>query len=386
MNILTIPLKNIRRKIIRTCTILFIFTIGITSVVGLYKVSNYLANSLEEKLNKFGANIIIYPKKESINISYGGVTLGDVQYDINYFDVDRTIKRIKSIKYYDKISIIAPKLIVIDNINGKRVGFVGVNFNEELKIKSYWNVKGSLPKNDKEILIGGYLAGNLGLNIGKTVRILKEDFIISGILEKVGSEEDHLLFLDLKKLQKLSNLENKANFIEISALCAECPIEDIVEELEKSVPDSEINAVQKMIKQRMSAIHFVEHLSYLVISIILLTSCFMIALFIFNSVNERKKEIGILRSMGYTRWNIFVIFSFEGIFIGFLAAISGYLSGFIVSSYILDFLKIEGQVLSFSIFEMVYVISGVLLLSLISVIYPAYIGSKIEPIDTIVSI
>lgn len=66
MNIFTIPLKNIRRKILRSCIILFIFSVGVVSVVSLYKVSKVVSHTLEEKLNKFGANIVINPKSESL--------------------------------------------------------------------------------------------------------------------------------------------------------------------------------------------------------------------------------------------------------------------------------------------------------------------------------
>lgn len=386
MNIFTLPLKNIRRKILRTFIILFIFSLGVISVVSIYRVSKIVSMSLEDKLNRFGANIIIKPKSEILNISYGGVHLGDVFYNVKYLPVSEMTDKIRNIRYKNNISVIAPKLIVVEEINGTRFGVVGVDFVEELKIKRYWETDGSIPKGEKELLIGSEAANRLKKDIGDKLFFLGENFVISGIIDKTGSEDDFLIFTDLKYLQKKANLVDKANFIEVSALCSGCPIEDIVLELENTFSDVEVNAIQKIVKQRMSAIHFVEHLAYSVISIIILTSCFMIGLFIFNSVNERKKEIGILRSMGYSKSNIFFIFSFEGIFIGFIASFVGYIAGFYASNIILKYLNIENRGSTFSFSEMALLILSVLILTIVSSSYPSYKGSKIEPADTIITL
>lgn len=386
MNIFTIPLKNIRRKILRSCIILFIFSVGVVSVVSLYKVSKVVSHTLEEKLNKFGANIVINPKSESLSINYGGVNLGNILYEIKYLELPPLIDKIRNIKYKNNISAIAPKLVVVKEINGKKIGVVGVDFAEELKIKNYWNIKGYLPHNKNELLVGSETALNLKLKTGDKVNLDGKSFKVSGIVEKVGSEEDYLVFMDILELQHMTELINKGNFIEISALCSGCPIDEIVAELEKVIPDVKINALQKIVKQRMSAIHFVKHLSYMVSGVILITSCFIIALFIFNSVNERKKEIGILRSMGYSRGDIFIIFSFEGVLIGFFSGLVGYLLSLIVSNTVLKYLHVENINFSVDLLEMLFVLIAMVLLSLISASYPSYKASRIEPADTIVSL
>lgn len=386
MNILTIPLKNIRRKMLRSSIILFIFTIGITSVVSLYKVSEIVSISLEEKLNKFGANIVINPKIDTMNISYGGVNLGNIVYDVKYIELSSAIEKIKSIKYANNISAIAPKLIVIKDFQNKKVGLVGVDFEQEVKIKNYWMIDGKIPKVKNQILVGSEVSKKLKLDLHDNLTLDGKEFTVSGILKKVGSEDDFLVFMDIQTLQGLSSLFNKANFIEISALCAGCPIDEIVNELERVLPDHNVNALQKIVRQRMSAIHFVEHLAYIISGIILFASCFIIGLFIFNSVNERKKEIGILRSMGYTRRSIFVIFSFEVLLIAFFSGLLGYNLGIFFGNTVLKYLSIENTSISISGLEMFFVIIAVLFLAVISAFYPSYKASKVEPVETIISL
>ncbi len=84
MNILTLPLKNLKRKLLRTTILITVFTVGILSVVMLYNVSETIGHSLEKKMTEFGANILIYPKSDSLNVSYGGFSLGNLSYSVKY--------------------------------------------------------------------------------------------------------------------------------------------------------------------------------------------------------------------------------------------------------------------------------------------------------------
>ena len=76
MNILTIPLRNTWRKPTRTMLLLMVFTLGVMSIVALYQVSLVIGTSMEKKLSKYGANILVLPSTETLSVSYGGFHLG----------------------------------------------------------------------------------------------------------------------------------------------------------------------------------------------------------------------------------------------------------------------------------------------------------------------
>lgn len=90
--------------------------------------------------------------------------------------------------------------------------------------------------------------------------------------------------------------------------------------------------------------------------------------------------------MGYSRGDIFIIFSFEGVLIGFFSGLVGYLLSLIVSNTVLKYLHVENINFSVDLLEMLFVLIAMVLLSLISASYPSYKASRIEPIDTIVSL
>ncbi|MDK2792358.1 MAG: putative transport system permease protein [Deferribacteres bacterium] len=386
MNIFTIPFKNLKVKFFKTAILIFVFAIGITSSVALNKVSSTVSEALEEKMNKFGANILVYPKTDEINISYGGVQLGNLSYEVKYLPETDVVEKIRNIEFNKNISAVAPKLVKAAKLEDKLVGVVGIVPQEEIKIKSYWNISGKMIERGDEVIIGSNIAKKLNKNMGDKIQLYDSNFTISGVIESTGSEEDNLIFANLHQLQNLTGETNKINFVEVSALCAGCPIEDIVSQIKGAIHDAEINAVQKLVKQRMSAVHFVEKLAAILSGVIIFIACFMLAIFMLSSVTERKKEIGILRAVGYSKSNIFIIFITEALLIGIMSGLVGYTSGYFLSFKILDILHIEAGKITFSFLESVLVVIAVGLIAIISSSLPAAKAAKITPSEALIAL
>jgi putative ABC transport system permease protein len=137
----------------------------------------------------------------------------------------------------------------------------------------------------------------------------------------------------------------------------------------------------------MSAIDFVRRLAFAVSLVILLTACFMIALFMFASVNERKKEIGLLRSLGYSKLDVFSIFCFEALIIGLISGFFGYLLGHYVSIVMARILTInETGVLPFNPVFFLSTVIAVAVIAVVSAAIPALKATRIDPSEALVSL
>ena len=111
MGILTIPLRNLRRKPLRTAMMVLVFAAGVAAVTALANLSTRVGESLEAKMTAFGANVLITPKRESLHIGYGGMQLGDVSYDVKYLDEKSSVEAIRGIHHRDRIAAVAPKFV-----------------------------------------------------------------------------------------------------------------------------------------------------------------------------------------------------------------------------------------------------------------------------------
>lgn len=291
MNILTLPLKNLKRKLLRTTILITVFTVGILSVVMLYNVSETIGHSLEKKMTEFGANILIYPKSDSLNVSYGGFSLGNLSYSVKYLsEKKKTSNAIRTIHNKENISTVAPKLVELGTYNDQPVAITGVIWREEFRIKNYWAIEGKRPENSNEAIIGSRVANLLGISINSLIALGTGTVKITGILNKTGTEDDNLIFADLHTVQSLTGKQDMINFIEVAALCSGCPIDEIVSQIQTKLPNTDINALQNIVKQRMSTINYVKRLVLMVSVVILVIACFMLSMFMLASVNERKKK------------------------------------------------------------------------------------------------
>jgi putative ABC transport system permease protein len=128
----------------------------------------------------------------------------------------------------------------------------------------------------------------------------------------------------------------------------------------------------------------------------LLVSSIMISVMTYVSVMERMKEIGILRSLGASRFDIANIFNSETAIIGFSSGVLGIVISFILMNPILRMIMNileNNNVDIFPIDEMninltnplfiIFIILGSTIITIISGIIPAIIGASKSPVDAI---
>ena len=162
MNILTLPLRTLRRKLSRTLLLTVVFASGICSVVALNYVSAAVGESMEKKLMAYGANIVLKPKVDTLSVDYGGLGLGNVSLEVKLLTQEQ-VDQVRTIALKERIAAVAPKLIAQSAVNGKPVAVIGVVWPEEMEIKSYWAITGRQPDSPWQVLAGAKAAQTLGL-------------------------------------------------------------------------------------------------------------------------------------------------------------------------------------------------------------------------------
>ncbi len=386
MNLLTIPFRNTRRKSTRTLLLLVIFTLGVISIVALYQVSQVVGHSLEKKLTAYGANILVSPGSETLGVSYGGFHLGDMLFDIQPLYETKTIEAIRSIELKDRISVVAPKLVSMTKLGQVAVAVVGVRWKDELLLKSYWATDGTFPAGEDDVLVGSKASQTLGISTGDRITLMGEQFNVSGILYETGGDDDGVILMGIQSLQRITDRQDEVSFIEVAALCSGCPIDDIVGQIRGQLPGVEIKALRNVVSQRMASINFVQRLVLSISIVILITAAAMVGLSMLSAVNERKKDIGLLRSMGYGKKQVFLIFCLEAAFLGIVAGFVGYIGGFATSYKALDLLTFsDGLNPVFHVDHLLLSCGLGTLVAVLAALYPAWKGSAIEPSQALIA-
>jgi putative ABC transport system permease protein len=383
MRLKDISINNLKRRKGKVFFLILGLTIGITTVVALISMTRMMNEDISNKLDEFGANILIIPRSDALALSYGGMSIGGVTVDAQTLK-DSDIPKIRQIEVKENISIVSPKLIGAVEIDGKKVPLMGVTFQEESRLKKWWKIHGTFPKNRDEVLLGNEAAVQLFKSTGDPLSINGKPVKITGILEETGSQDDFLIFADLKLVQETVKKPGALSLIEVSAFCNTCPIEEIVRQISKELPHAKVTAIKQTLQTKMEALDHFKKFSVGISAIVLLIGGLIVFTNMMAAVNERKREIGIFRAIGFRKSHVIRIIFLESLIVGVIAGVLGYALG-------LGFSQLLGPIITGLkggkwYFDPVLAMGAILLSSLIGVLssaYPALHASKMDPTEAL---
>jgi putative ABC transport system permease protein len=378
MNLRTIAFNNLRRRKGRMAFLLAGLLIGVATVVTLFSLTTALTLDAEHQLDSFGANIVVTPKRDDLSLSYGGITLAGVNIEQNELRmVD--LQRIGEIDNSKNIAAIAPKVLGVVEVKGVRALMMGVSPGMEFALKRWWSVDGRPLAADNEMVIGSSAAQRLGLAKEQKITIAGSDFVITGILQPTGSQDDELLIVTLPVAQRLFAKEGLVSLVEVAALCSACPVEEMVKQIAAVLPNAEVHALQQVVKTRMHALAQFQTFALGISGVVLFIGALVVLVTMMGSVNERTREIGIFRALGFRRGHVVALIEIEAVTISGFAGLFGYLIGMGATRMILPFLA-EAHL------EVVWdlrLAAGALLLAVgvgaLASLYPALHASRMEP-------
>src|SRR4030095_14783649 len=153
MRISTIAFANLKRRKGKAMFLVAGIAIGIGTAVALLSLSNSIKEEIGTQLDQLGANIVIVPQSNNLSLDYGGVSVSSVSFDVQQL-ADEDARHVLDIPYRNRLSFISPKLLGAVNIEGKEVLLAGVDFDNELKLKRWWQIVGETPVGEDEVLVG----------------------------------------------------------------------------------------------------------------------------------------------------------------------------------------------------------------------------------------
>ena len=272
--------------------------------------------------------------------------------------------------------------------------------------------KAELNENDETpgIIIGLRLADHLQVLVDDTVTIISpagiekvitqfgmpntQRFVVRGIFSSQNNDYDEgLAFSSLDEAQYLLGYGKSYQGFEIKLKNSSNSFKAkdfLLSKLDENA--FEINTWYDFHKELYSVMQIERWVAYILLSLIIAVATFNILGSLSMSVIEKKRDIGILRSMGSQEKSILKIFMYEGIMIGLIGTGLGVLLGYFIcflqfqyniypldpTQYKIDSLPLELRLGDF------FVITGVsLILSLVASLIPAKRAAKVDALQAI---
>ncbi len=218
-------------------------------------------------------------------------------------------------------------------------------------------------------------------------RVLR--FIVTGIFESEIGEFDYMYaYVELDAAQRLFQMRNAVSGIDVDAESIEDTdlIAPHIRELYEG--DHSVNTWYELHRNLFVSMKLEKWAALIVLSLMIVVASFSIASALIMLVLEKRKEIGMLKSMGASDKEIRKIFILNGMTIGGTGTILGLVTGFTVcilqqkfnfitlptSVYIIDFLPVSIQAVDFILIGVISII-----LTFIATIYPAGSAAKLVP-------
>jgi len=374
----TVALDNLRRRKSRAAFLVGGLLVGIGTVVTLLTLSAALTVEAQNNLETFGANILVAPRTDGLSLSYGGVSLGGVSVGARGIR-EADLARIDTIKNRRNIAIVAPELLGAVNVNGRQGLLMGVRPKEEFELRKWWVVDGRAPRNGNETVAGSVAAQTLGLSKGARLTIDGRRFTVTGILRPTGSQDDGLLIIDLAAAQSVLHKPGMVSMVQVAALCSDCPVEDIVDQLGGVLPGTRVTALQEKVRNRMDAIDQFRTFSYLVAAVIVAIEALVVFVTMMGSVNARTREIGIFRALGFRRGHVTRLILIEAAVASVIAGVLGYLAGMGLSYALLPLLAGDGVSVAWAPSLAAAAVALAVLIGSLASLYPALHASRLDP-------
>jgi len=325
MRLTDISIKNLMRRKAKAGFIMAGLVVGVAAMVAVIGFVRTMTAEINHKMERYGANILILPKTEDLQLSYGGINLGGVSFDVEQIR-QADLQRLSGIKNAANIAATGPTLLGVVSVNNQKVLLAGIDMNSADILKPWWTLSGKRP-GDNGLLAGAQTARVLNLTIGQDVDINGHAMPVVGILGATGSQDDDLLFAALSTAQRILGKQGQISMVEVAALCNACPVDDMVQQISGVLPDAKVVAIQQVVKGRMDTLHRFSAFSVGMSAVVILVGSLVVLTTMMSSVRERKEEIGIFRAMGFRKSHVMGIIFSEAAMISGPAGLIGYLAG-----------------------------------------------------------
>jgi putative ABC transport system permease protein len=378
MRLVDVAWSNLRRRKGRKVLLMLGLTIGVATAVALMAITDAMQADVSTKLDEYGANILIVPRANDLSLSYGGVTVASAAYDVEEMTIS-DLDRIRTIENARNISVVAPKLLGAVSLGGHSVLVAGVRFADELRLKQWWRVEGEEPAASGDVLVGLRLARLLSLRPGGTVEINGQVFRVAGILAENGSQDDDILFLDLAVAQQVMGKPAGISLVEVAALCTECPVEDMVEQIANVLPQARVTALRQAVTLRMEMVGQLSRFALAVSAVVIAIGTLVVLTTMLGSVAERRQEIGLFRALGFRQRHIVRIILSEAAAVSLAGGILGWLLGMGTAVALTPHLVNVTAPVAWNPWLALGSMCGALLIGLAGSLYPAIGAARLDP-------
>jgi putative ABC transport system permease protein len=350
-----------RRKLLAGVAIM----LGVGVATAMIAVATDIGDKISRELRSYGANLIVTPQEDTLDVEIGGVNLKPAS-DGAYLN-EADLPKIKGMFWRNNIVGFAPILPVSVSLGDQNnLTLLGTYFSKNLVFGKqdfitgvrtthpWWRVQGSWPDDtSSDVLLGDHLAQRLNLKAGQSIEIAGRPHAIAGILS-TGGAEDNQIVAPLPLAQHLLGKPGAVRRIYVSAVtkpedafarrdpksmspemydrwyCSPYA-QSIAFQLQEAIPHSHAEQIRQVAQNEGTVLSRIEGLMLLITLAALLSSALAVSASMATAVLERRGEVGLMKALGAGDLAVAVLFFAEATLLALIAGTVGFAGGVLLA-------------------------------------------------------
>jgi putative ABC transport system permease protein len=377
-----------RRKLLAAIAI----TLGVAVATAMIAVATDIGDKINRELRSYGANLLITPQEDTLDVEVGGVNLKPPSDGAFLNEAD--LPKIRGTFWHNNIVGFSPTLPVTvkiktdegdDDSTAKQVTLVGTYFNKTISfgketfitgVKTthpWWKVSCrdgstlnperaavsscSWPSDDSDnILVGERLAAELAKHPGDRLNVDGRQLSISGILS-TGVAEDDQIVAPLSLAQQIIGKPAAVRRVYVSALtkpqdtlAVQDPktmtpevrdrwycspyVQSIAYQLEEVIPHSHAEQIRQVAQNEGTVLSRIKGLMLLITFASLFASALAVSTAMATAIFERRVEVGLMKALGAGSVAVSSIFFAEAFLLAVIGGTIGFSAGALLARQI----------------------------------------------------
>ena len=356
-----------RRKLLAGVAI----TLGVGVATAMIAVATDIGDKINRELRSYGANLIVSPQEDTLDVEIGGVNLKPPS-DGAYLN-EADLPRIKGMFWRNNIVGFAPMLPV--NVNAgasgdtKSLTLLGTYFSKQLRFGKedfvtgvrathpWWKARGAWPDdNSQDVLLGERLATKLNRSPGEQIEISGQSHRIAGILSTGGAEDDQIV-APIALAQQILSKPGAVRRIYVSALtkpedalarrdpksmnpevfdrwyCSPY-VQSIAYQLRETIPHSHAEQIRQVAQNEGTVLARIKGLMLLVTLAALFASTLAVSAAMATAIFERRSEVGLMKALGAGNASVAALFFTEATLLALIGGVVGFAGGALLARQI----------------------------------------------------
>lgn len=347
MDLYRLSFQNIKRRKLRSALTMLGIIIGAATLMLLLGVTAGTTSAVKDETNAYMYDIAITSASSTGNYLMDTQTVSQIKSKSNLYDF-REVTGFSEDK------------------NGSKLFYEGVNNWKDLK----------LSKGASGVVINEEASQKLGYNIGSKITVKGQELTVTGVTKEAQAP---YVYLNQSLAQQMADGRVSAIYARTTG-----DPKTTADELEKQVTGVSVETKSEKITEIQDMTNQALLFMGVIASVALLVGIISVINTMLISVMERTRELGVLKAIGFTNWEIKGSILFESGLLGLLGGVIGVILGLVGIVEVANLLKLSEYIPGMMpLWLIVGIIAGATILSILAGLYPAIKASKLDVVEAL---